>query len=216
MGIGTALLKHLERLAADEAPIRQYVIRSEALQSDAEAFYTRQGYTRDFVELKLLRDLAAPLPNLPLEEIDSWSAQNAPVFHTLYHESFSERPGYRPIDPAEWIADHADYETFRPNLSLIARSDGQPAGFITVFLNDETPQEGYISQVGTSPRSRGRRIGAGLITAVMAKLKDEGLTSACLHVNENNARAIGVYEQLGFERVGRRGKFSRIPTKSVY
>lgn len=209
-GIGRALLEHLERVAAEEEPVQQYVIRSETLTSENEAFYVRRGYACDFAELKMQRDLAKPLPNLPLADVELWSARNAPVFYAVYHESFSDRPGYRAIDPTEWVADHTDDETFRPDLSMLARWHGQPAGFITVFVDTDTPTEGYISQVGTPPFFRGRGIGAGLIAAVMAAMKDQDIESVWLNVNENNPRATGLYERLGFERVGRRGKFSRV------
>ncbi|MCC7452254.1 MAG: GNAT family N-acetyltransferase [Anaerolineae bacterium] len=213
-GIGTALINQLESEAQRHGAIRQFVMRNEALNAASETLYTRLGYSRDFIELWMRRDLRAPLPSVPrLATCETWTDVNAPQFYTAYRTAFAERISGEPVSADTWIADHTEDTDFRPDLSLLAMIGGEHAGFITTFVTDAGI--GFIGQVGSHPRYRGRGIAAGLMVAVMDGLQHEGVPFVDLHVNSNNTRAVQLYERLGFARIGQRGKFSKPAVPSI-
>jgi len=206
--VGTALITQLESEAVKHGTIILFVIRNEALNDASEALYTRLGYSRDFIEVWMRRDLHTPLPPVtPLQTCEIWTNHNAPQFYTVYRDAFAERITGEPANAKSWIADHTDDPDFRSDLSLLALIDGEPAGFITTFITDAGI--GFIGQVGSHPRYRGQGIAAGLMVAVMDRLQQEDIPFVDLHVNINNPRAIHVYERLGFAQIGRRGKYSK-------
>ncbi|MGE6755594.1 GNAT family N-acetyltransferase [Rossellomorea sp. NPDC071047] len=66
---------------------------------------------------------------------------------------------------------------------------------------------GYIIQMGVIPEWRGKGIAAVLSCKCLEDLRQDGMKSATLHVNQNNPGAIKLYERLGFKTVRKRGKF---------
>jgi ribosomal protein S18 acetylase RimI-like enzyme len=207
-GAGSALLKGLEDLA-QELGSRDFVIRNEAFGLAAEVLYRRHGYACDFIEAKMERELRVPLPNVPTPSFERWTTDNQVDFHSAYLDSFRERPGFKVNEATQWIGEHTADGSFRADLSLLVKIDGQPAGFISTFVDAANPSRAYIGQVGTSPTARRRGLGTALIIAVMTLLRQEAVAVADLHVNENNPRAIELYERLGFLKIGRRAKYSR-------
>jgi ribosomal protein S18 acetylase RimI-like enzyme len=216
-GLGTHLLRWSEAQAATPDPQGTLIIRNEVMTEGSAALYAQEGYTRDFAELWMQRDLGDPLPAIPPAlPTESWTEANAGDFFAAYDAAFSTRrdPGTPPPDRAEWIADYADDPDFRPDISLLARADGQPVGFIAAGvlpIADLGQTVGWISQVGSHPAWRGRGVAAALIGAVLAAFQREGVAAAGLHVNVNNPGAIQLYERLGFRQIGLRAKYSKTP-----
>ena len=217
-GLGTHLLRRSELAAQAIGQPVTLIIRNEVMTEGSAALYAQEGYTRDFAERWMQRDLADPLPTIPAPvATESWSEANADAFFAAYAAAFStrRRPGTPPPDRAEWIADYADDPDFRPDLSLLARAgDGQPVGFIAAGvlpIADLGQTVGWISQVGSDPAWRGRGVAAALIVAVLAAFQREGFAAVGLHVNVDNPGAIQVYERLGFQQVGLRAKYSKPP-----
>ncbi len=214
-GLGTHLLRWGAAQAATIGDVDTLIIRNEALTPDSTALYTQEGHACDFVEQWMQRDLVDPLPTLALPfPTECWTEANAGDFFAAYAAAFStrRRPGSPPPDRDEWIADNADDPDFRPDLSLLARAEGQSVGFVTagvLSMADLGQTVGWISQVGTDPVWRGRGVAAALIVAVLTAFAQEGLPSVGLHVNEDNPGAIQVYMRLGFRTVGQRAKYSK-------
>jgi ribosomal protein S18 acetylase RimI-like enzyme len=214
-GLGTHLLRRSEQAARALGQPDTLIIRNEVMTEGSAALYAQEGYIRDFAELWMQRDLSEPLPNIPAPlPTEPWTEANAGDFFTAYAESFSTRrpPNAPPPDRDEWIADYADDPDFRPDLSRLARAEGQPAGFIAagvLTIADLGQTVGWISQVGSVPAWRGRSIAAALIVAVLAAFQREGFATAGLHVNVDNPGAIQVYERLGFQQAGLRAKYSK-------
>jgi mycothiol synthase len=85
--------------------------------------------------------------------VREWNSRTAPRFFALYEASFRERPGFPGWTPAQWIADVADDEDFRPAWSVIATVPGRgDIGFVTAAV-------GWIVQVGVVPAARGEGSG---------------------------------------------------------
>ena len=207
--LGAYLLRQLEELAQNNT----FIIRNEALNEASHNLYQQEGYTLDFTENWMQRDLADPLPQTRTDfERQLWSDDNAHLFFQAYADSFKTRPGFKLPEAEEWITDYAEDPDFRADLSKLALIDSKPFGFIAVgvfHIDDLGHEIGWISQIGVVPEMRGRGIASGLIVETLNAFKQEGFPAVGLHVNVNNAEAIGAYQKLGFKRMGQRAKYSK-------
>ncbi len=66
----------------------------------------------------------------------------------------------------------------------------------------DRPSEVNILSMGLRPGWRGRGLGHRFLVGVMNKLQARGLRAVNLMVGEDNPRAIRLYEETGFERIG--------------
>jgi ribosomal protein S18 acetylase RimI-like enzyme len=67
------------------------------------------------------------------------------------------------------------------------------------FVDEHTPE----LTLAAEPSARGRGLGEALMHALVAAARQEGHRSLSLSVEEDNVRALRVYANLGFRRVGR-------------
>jgi ribosomal protein S18 acetylase RimI-like enzyme len=89
---------------------------------------------------------------------------------------------------------------------LIAEDEGRFAGFVAGWIEEEaniaeTPESrrfGYICDIFVLPAFRGRRIAAGLLTAMEERLKREGVQYLRLNALASNTSARKSYERVGF------------------
>jgi ribosomal-protein-alanine N-acetyltransferase len=68
----------------------------------------------------------------------------------------------------------------------------------------EISPEIHITNLAVHPEWRRQGIARALLTATLEDARRRGLTLALLEVRPNNAEALGLYEGLGFQIVGRR------------
>jgi ribosomal protein S18 acetylase RimI-like enzyme len=61
----------------------------------------------------------------------------------------------------------------------------------------------HVSLVAVVPTAWGRRLAARVLTTLLDDARTAGYTAAQLWTHESNARAIAVYERLGFARTSR-------------
>lgn len=73
--------------------------------------------------------------------------------------------------------------------------------------------EGYITNVAVLPAYRRRGVAEGLLTGLLGRAA--GLSFVTLEVRASNAAACALYEKLGFQRVGIRRGFYRVPTEDA-
>ena len=210
-GVGTFLLRwsreQATSLLADVPGDRQTTLRlaTAGLSEDAERLYARHGFSQTFGEDVLRRNLRNPLPQAafpPGITLVTWSPMLATAFFSTYQAAFRERPGFPNWSEEQWIAWETGDDVFRPDMSLLARLEGQPIGFILCEL-------GWISQVGVRPELRKRGIGSALVVEAMRRFQTAGCPFAWLCVNINNPTAASVYRGLGFDVAGRRARYSR-------
>lgn len=76
---------------------------------------------------------------------------------------------------------------------VVAERGGAMAGFVTIDVG-----EGYLDQLAVAPEHWGHGLGRQLLQA--AQLLSPG--GIALHVNQDNARAIGLYKACGFVIAG--------------
>ena len=90
------------------------------------------------------------------------------------------------------------------SISLIARENGEVAGFIVgVVYPDRKAVTGHICTIDVSLRYRRKGIGRMLLQKMESIFAEKGVQSSLLEVREDNAAAISLYRKLGYEEIGR-------------
>lgn len=99
------------------------------------------------------------------------------------------------------------------SLWLVAEENGQVAGYIgsqTVLDMSD------MMNVAVAPALRQRGIGRRLVETLIAWLDQRGAGALSLEVRVSNLPAIGLYEQLGFEKVGQRKNYYVNPKEDAW
>ena len=114
---------------------------------------------------------------------------------------------------APWTREGLAEELRNPQAHfLVAEADGVPAGYIGV---QEICGEGYVTNVAVLPAYRRQGIGECLVREAIRGAKQRGCDFLSLEVRVGNARAIRLYEKLGFRAQGRRKDFYRDPQEDA-
>ena len=100
-----------------------------------------------------------------------------------------------------------DEETWRGRLgsaaTFLAWREGAPAGTVTVLPYDESQRHGvsgaaHLVAMWVTPDARRLGIGRQLVEAVFGEARAMGAPAVVLWVFEDNDRARGLYEEMGF------------------
>ena len=75
--------------------------------------------------------------------------------------------------------------------------------------------EGYVTNIGVLPEFRRRGIGAKIVNQLINFSKEKTLSFLSLEVRVSNMAAINLYKSLGFEEVGKRKNFYRLPNEDA-
>ncbi len=75
--------------------------------------------------------------------------------------------------------------------------------------------EGYIANIAVSPDHRRKGVAGALIGELISHSLNQGLSFLTLEVRESNYPAISLYKKFGFEKVGRRKNYYRLPTEDA-
>ena len=104
-----------------------------------------------------------------------------------------------------WTPENLRSQLEKPDSrSIVAVDDGIVVGYLAF---EQIADEGSIVEIAVSPEYRRRGIAKELIQSA---LSDNSLKEIFLEVRESNAPAIGLYESLGFERIGvRKGYYDK-------
>ena len=96
----------------------------------------------------------------------------------------------------------------RGDTMVIAIDDGFPVGAAWFRLfTARQPGYGFVDErtpelaIAVVPSARGKGIGSALLEALLARAREAGHEAISLSVDRNNAGAIRLYEQHGFQRV---------------
>jgi mycothiol synthase len=203
---GRGLGAHLLDWGLSEAARRpgQVTVETESLTAEAEALFATRGLRQVFAEDVMRIDFAWGVPEVGWPggiALTEWSAEAAGRFHAVYEAAFRERPGFPGLPAAEWIADVAEDDDFRPGWSVLATLNDRDVGFVTAA-------DGWIVQVGVVPEARRNNLGGALVAEALRRMLAGGGTHAWLDVNVDNAAA-RLYRRLGFEHRGRRARYQR-------
>jgi GNAT superfamily N-acetyltransferase len=103
------------------------------------------------------------------------------------------------INPEEW------------NHASVWQDEGRVVGNATLTLRKPERGAWLISNVAVHPEFRRRGAGRGLMRFALGEIRSRGGRKAYLQVDEENATALRIYRELGFEAIGRRIVWTRPP-----
>ena len=153
---------------------------------------------RDLYQMRRPLPLEGPPPSLTVRPFrpglddESWLEVNNRAF-----ESHPEQGGW----DLQTLAQHLREPWFDPAGFLLHERDGRLAGFCWTKVHaDHDPPMGELYVVAVDPDFQGEGLGRELVIAGLHWLhRERHLTSAMLYVDAANRRAVGIYEDLGFE-----------------
>ena len=85
---------------------------------------------------------------------------------------------------------------------LVAEENNEIIGYTIGNLIAKTSQ-GWILSLGVHPKSRGKKIGGSLTKKLLTLLEKNNSKEVFLTVHPQNKSAIRIYQELGFEEVGK-------------
>jgi mycothiol synthase len=132
---------------------------------------------------------------IPGADEEAWLAVN--------RRAFAHHP-----EQGAWTSDdlrlREEEEWFDPAGFFLAERDGQLAGFHWTKVHADGGEHGEpigeVYVVGVDPGQQGGGLGRALTLTGLAHLRDLGLASVMLYVDEDNIAAVRMYRALGFTR----------------
>ncbi|MQA94661.1 MAG: mycothiol synthase [Streptosporangiales bacterium] len=164
------------------------------------------GFARVRALWQMRRPLDEPLPDpsyagryrvrtfVPGRDEQAWLEVN--------RRAFADHPEQGRLEPAD-LRQREDEPWFDPSGFFLAEYDdgtGRIAGFHWTKVHDGTEQLGEVYVVGVDPDAQGDGLGRALTLTGLHHLRDRGLRTVLLYVDESNTAAIRMYESLGFTR----------------
>ena len=213
-GIGTALVTAL----GDDARIWAHGRLPAAVALAAEL-----GYREERVLRQLRRPLADPLPDAPLppgirirpfEPADerAWVEVNARAFATHPEQGAMTIEDLRAREVEPWFDPAGFLLAVRTGGGWGDGMDGELAGFHWTKVHPGPPPLGEVYVLGVDPSARGLGLGPALTVAGLRHLRDRGLDTVLLYVDDDNPRAKRLYESLGFTPYAVDVQFGRTDT----
>ena len=192
-GVGTRMLEHLTSHASG-----RLLFWSHGDHLGARALAASHGLEPVRELLHLEAEVPADLPadpgvsqlRLP-EEADTWLELNAQAFAGHPEQGRMTRADLDTTIAEPWF-DAADFLVLRDGSSIIGfcwlKVEGPPSG----------QREGEFYVVGVNPGRQGEGLGRRLVTAGLARLAGQGIRTAHLYVEGDNASALSLYRGFGF------------------
>lgn len=208
-GVGTALVEALEA-ASPDGRLRLWAHGRHSL---AVALAHSRGYVEERVLWQLRRSLLSHIPAEPMPDGIELRAfrpgEDEAAWVEVNNRAFADHP-----DQGGWsVADVEAREAepwFDPAGFLLAvrTGTGELAGFHWTKVHsshgargaDGRPPIGEVYVLGVDPSARGLKLGPALTVAGLRHLRGRGLSQVLLYVDESNARAVRLYEGLGFRK----------------
>lgn len=100
----------------------------------------------------------------------------------------------------------------RNTLYIVAKEKEKVLGYTGMYISF---QEGNITNIAVNPDYRRKKIGLKLISEILKRAKQIGVTDVILEVRETNVAAISLYEKMGFEEAGIRKNFYEKPLENA-
>lgn len=216
-GIGRRLLawqhaRALGMLAESDLAMPAWVLSYAADRAPEHGrLLERSGFepARYFTTLEC--DLSTPTPAARPPAgitVEVYDAALSEAVRAAKNAAFADHWGSQPASREGWESMQG-LESFRADLSRIAREGDEVVGFVITEVNENDWQRqgsrsAYISLVGTVRAWRGRGLASALLADALEAYRAAGLECAVLDVDtENPTGALGVYARLGFAPTAR-------------
>jgi mycothiol synthase len=223
-GIGTALLRAIERHLRDKAAMfddagnRVLGAWLDEKESGAAELLTAEGYTPVRHYFTMIRPDLQSIPDAPLPEgveIRDVRDEHRRAIFEADNEAFRDHWGHRETTEEDFnrLFSLPDLDT---SLWSIAWDGDQVAGGVQAFVwraENETlgVRRGWLEHISVRRPWRKRGLASALIADALRRLSAAGMTEAMLGVDaENTTGALRLYESLGF-RTRNRGMALRKP-----
>jgi len=186
----------------------QLLLWSHGQQSAVAHIAEDRGYEKVRTLWQLRRSLS-DVPNVdpppgvrirtfvPGQDEQAWLAVNAAAFATHPEQGrWTLRDlAAREVEP--W---------FDPAGFMLAEEDGAVIGFHWTKLHPDGLGEVYV--LGVDPAAQGMHLGPALLSAGLRYLAERGAPDVLLYVEDDNQKALALYEQFGFHRYDRDSQYS--------
>ena len=116
---------------------------------------------------------------------------------------------------ADWQEYVNRFTRLPPAASFLAYVGGLPCGMVNGFVTETDPQTAEMTAFWVAPAQRGTGVGEALVAAVVDWAKSQGVTTLQAWVVEDNTRALGFYQKLGFQKTGERQPHTPDPAKQI-
>jgi mycothiol synthase len=211
-GIGFWLLGWAEevavRLHREHFPDRPATLGCTipAKNTQAAELVAARGYEPSRWFHEMMRDLPGELParELPGDvEVVGFTPERSADALLVRNEAFQDHWDSTEVTPERWEF-QTGVRAFRPALSFLAYSGGEPVGVVMAHeydgYNEKTgTRDVYIPLVGTRRAARRSGIATALLTRTLRAAADDGYDTATLDVDADSPTgAVGIYERLGF------------------
>ncbi len=202
-----------------ESPDGRLRLWAHGEQPSAAALARTMGFTRTRVLWQMRRDLSVALPEpvLPagVRMRTFLVGADEQRWTELNNLAFANHP-----DQGRWGVEEVTLREqepwFDPAGFFLAERADRLVGFHWTKVHGGTAHDGHdhdpigeVYIVGVDPAEQGRGLGPALTLIGLHSLRDRGLASVMLYVDEDNTNAIRVYERLGFGRYATDVCFSR-------
>jgi mycothiol synthase len=211
-GIASAMLERFVQRAAArrivDDPAAARVLQSFALDSEAgaHALLEHNGYQPIRYAFIMRRDLAQPIPDLPLPEgieIRPALPEHRRRIWEAEREAFQDHWGYAPW-PESAYQRFLHFPHYDLSLWRVAWDGEEVAGSVLSFINEEENRLhgrrlGWTEDISVRRPWRRRGLARALIARSLEAVRARGMTEAALGVDsENQTGALRVYQSLGF------------------
>ena len=216
---GRGVARALVAAMLTESPDGRLRLWAHGEQPAAADLARAMGFTRSRVLWQMRLDLSAPLaePVLPdgIRMRTFGVGADEQPWTELNNLAFANHP-----DQGRWGVEEVllreQEPWFDPAGFFLAERGDRLVGFHWTKVHGGTAHEGHdhdpigeVYIVGVDPAEQGRGLGPALTLIGLRSLRDRGLGSVLLYVDEDNTNAIRVYERLGFRRYATDVCFSR-------
>ena len=99
---------------------------------------------------------------------------------------------------------------------FLLRAEEAVIGTCVCIRTWDRPNEALILSMGIKPGWRGRGLGQYFVSGVVELLREQGQLAVCLSIGSDNARAIKVYKDVGFEVIGEGPEDPRTGERFIY
>lgn len=214
-GLGRALLRWTERRATEVALVggrtggRALSTWPDENQAGAVALYEREGYRIVRYGFQMVRDLADPIPSLPLppgleirpvipaDHRRIWDA-DVEAFRDHWEASVQTEADYQSLfatpelDTSLWRVAWDGDNVAGSVMSFVWRAENEALGL----------RRGWLEHLSVRRPWRRQGLASALIAESLSGFQAAGLTEAAFGVDaENPTGALRVYEAIGFQRV---------------